>query len=242
MIFFFSLQVYGVISPLTSTQGSHAEYAIVSCQNCVKKPKNLSHIEAASFPYVVCTAWAAIVTFGRFRYFNSAYGKRVLILGGSGGVGTYSIQLLKAWGAHVTTTCAEDAQESLLELGADVAIDYKRSDMLTELAKLRKFDFILDGVLNNPIPSSEWMSMLRAGVFAHYVTLNSPLLKNNDEMGVFPGLLRSTAQVLLQSAQHASDAKQLRWAFFIPSATALAHTAKLVEQQKVGTMFFNRSS
>ena len=65
-----------------------------------KKPKNLSAVEAAALPYAAVTAWCALKVTGDM-YWWSPRGRRVLILGGSGGVGTAAIQLLKAWGSEV---------------------------------------------------------------------------------------------------------------------------------------------
>jgi NADPH:quinone reductase-like Zn-dependent oxidoreductase len=63
-----------------------------------RKPKNLDFVEAAAIPYVGLTSWAAIRVTGAF---SNLSGKRFLVLGGSGGVGTFTIQYLKSQGANV---------------------------------------------------------------------------------------------------------------------------------------------
>lgn len=86
----------------------------------------MSFLEAASIPYVALTSWAAINVTGAYCE-RGLVGKKFLVLGGSGGVGTFCIQYLKAKGAHVTSTCAPDAQDLLASLGADFSINYKDS-------------------------------------------------------------------------------------------------------------------
>src|SRR5213596_2847186 len=89
-------------------------------------PRNLSMAEAASVPLVALTAWQALV-----ERANLQPGQKVLIHAGSGGVGTYAIQLAKHLGATVATTTGTGNVEWVGDLGADVVIDYRTKDFET---------------------------------------------------------------------------------------------------------------
>lgn len=111
--------------------GSYAEYNVVPQELVTHKPVNLSHAQAAAITLTGGTAWEALVTRARLQPAES-----VLIHGGAGGVGTIAIQLAKAMGARVFTTCRSEQAEFLLGLGADATIDYERSDYVEEIARL----------------------------------------------------------------------------------------------------------
>ena len=100
--------------------GAFAEYALVSESACAPKPAGLDYAEAASLPLVGLTAWQALIDLAHL-----ARGQKVLIHAGSGGVGTFAIQLAKHLGATVATTASAKNHELVRSLGADVAIDYR---------------------------------------------------------------------------------------------------------------------
>ena len=100
--------------------GALAEFALVRESAAAKKPGRLSHIEAASLPLVGLTSWQVLIDIARL-----SRGQRVLIHGGSGGVGTFAIQLAKHIGAEVFTTVGTRNIDLVRTLGADHAIDYK---------------------------------------------------------------------------------------------------------------------
>jgi NADPH:quinone reductase-like Zn-dependent oxidoreductase len=99
--------------------GTYAEEIVVRAEEVAKKPRGLSHQEAAGLSMVGLTAWNALVGFC-----NLQPGQRVLIQAGSGGVGSTAIQLAKHLGAEVLATCSTRNLELVTDLGADVAIDY----------------------------------------------------------------------------------------------------------------------
>ncbi|MBH8566418.1 zinc-dependent alcohol dehydrogenase family protein [Nostoc sp. CENA67] len=103
--------------------GANAEYHIANASIIAKKPKNISHLEAASVPVAGGTAWAALITRA-----NIQVGETVLIHGGAGGVGTFAIQIAKAAGAYVYTTCGGYDIDLVKSIGADTAIDYRKED------------------------------------------------------------------------------------------------------------------
>ena len=101
--------------------GTFAEYIAMDEAAVALKPANLTMEEAASIPLVALTAWQALVEIAQLRK-----GQKVLIHAGSGGVGTFAIQLAKHLGATVATTTSEANVDLVKRLGADIAIDYKK--------------------------------------------------------------------------------------------------------------------
>src|SRR5438132_10933303 len=102
--------------------GAIAEYALVRESAAATKPARLDYVQAASLPLVGLTAWQALIELARLQA-----GQKVLIHAGSGGVGTFAIQLAKHLGAQVTTTAGARNHALVRSLGADVAIDYQTS-------------------------------------------------------------------------------------------------------------------
>jgi NADPH:quinone reductase-like Zn-dependent oxidoreductase len=122
--------------------GTFAEFIAINEADVALKPKNLSMTEAASIPLVGLTAWQALVEVGKVKP-----GQKVFIQAGSGGVGTFAIQLAKHLGATVATTTSARNAELVKSLGADVVIDYKTQD----------FEKVLSGydlVLNSQDPKT----------------------------------------------------------------------------------------
>jgi NADPH:quinone reductase-like Zn-dependent oxidoreductase len=115
--------------------GTFAEYISVDEKDLALKPKNLTMEEAASIPLVGLTAWQALVEIG-----NVKKGQKVFIQAGSGGVGTFAIQLAKHLGAFVATTTSTKNIDLVRSLGADLIIDYKTEDFET---KLKDYDVVL---------------------------------------------------------------------------------------------------
>jgi len=101
--------------------GTFAELVAIKQGSLAHKPKNISMEEAASIPLVGLTAWQALV-----EKANLQPGQKVLIHAGSGGVGTFAIQLAKHLGAVVATTTSTENVALVKQLGADVVIDYKK--------------------------------------------------------------------------------------------------------------------
>ena len=100
--------------------GTFAEYALVREAAAAKKPARLDYGQAASLPLVGLTAWQALIEVAHLQE-----GQKVLIHAGSGGVGSFAIQLAKYLGAQVATTASAKNHPLVKSLGADVAIDYK---------------------------------------------------------------------------------------------------------------------
>ena len=109
--------------------GAIAEYALVSERVAASKPRSLDYVEAASLPLVGLTAWQALIDRAQLQA-----GQKVLIHAGSGGVGTFAIQLAKHLGAHVATTASAKNHALVRSLGAETVIDYKTT-RFEEVAK-----------------------------------------------------------------------------------------------------------
>jgi NADPH:quinone reductase-like Zn-dependent oxidoreductase len=109
--------------PADGRIGAFAEFISINEEDVAVKPKALTMEEAASIPLVGLTAWQALIERANLRK-----GQRVLIHAGSGGVGTFAIQLAKHVGATVATTTSTANVDLVRSLGADIVIDYKNED------------------------------------------------------------------------------------------------------------------
>jgi NADPH:quinone reductase-like Zn-dependent oxidoreductase len=118
--------------------GGWAEYAVLAENEAALKPKSVSYVEAAAVPLAALTAWQALIDTAKL-----SAGQTALIHGGSGGVGSFAVQIAKARGARVIATASTRNQDLLKELGADVAIDYTQTKF-EEVAK--EVDVVLDPV------------------------------------------------------------------------------------------------
>ena len=113
--------VYGI------GDGSFAQYARARANKLAPKPVNLSFEQAAAVPISALTALQAVRDHGRVHA-----GERVLVLGASGGVGTFAVQIAKAFGAEVTGVCSTNKVEMVRSIGADHVIDYTREDIASD--------------------------------------------------------------------------------------------------------------
>ncbi|MER8949362.1 NADP-dependent oxidoreductase [Mesorhizobium sp. M0500] len=104
--------------------GTFAEFIAVNEADVALKPENLSMEEAASIPLVGLTAWQTLI-----ERANLKKGQKVFIQAGSGGVGTFAIQLAKHLGATVATTASAASADLVKSLGADVVVDYRKDDL-----------------------------------------------------------------------------------------------------------------
>ena len=125
------------------TGGGYAEYAIAESAICLPIPKGLSMIEAAALPETFFTVWSNL--FDRAKLKSN---ENFLVHGGSSGIGTVAIQLAKAFGSTVYTTAGNDEKcETCLNLGADVAVNYKTQDFVAE-CKTASNDHGMDVILD----------------------------------------------------------------------------------------------
>ncbi len=116
--------------------GSFAEYTVARERQLAHKPENLSFEQAAVVPVSATTALQALRDRGRLQA-----GQSVLVIGASGGVGSYAVQLAKAFGAEVTGVCSTVKLDLVRSLGAEHVIDYSQEDFADGV---RRFDLVLD--------------------------------------------------------------------------------------------------
>jgi NADPH:quinone reductase-like Zn-dependent oxidoreductase len=133
--------------------GTFAEFIAIDEADVALKPKNLNMEEAASIPLVGLTAWQVLVERAGLRK-----GQKVLIHAGSGGVGTFAIQLAKHLGATVATTTSTANVELVRSLGADIVIDYKKEDFEKVLSG---YDVVLNSLDGDTLQKS--LNVLKPG-------------------------------------------------------------------------------
>ncbi|HEY8212434.1 MAG TPA: NAD(P)-dependent alcohol dehydrogenase, partial [Myxococcaceae bacterium] len=124
-------------------QGTFAEYARAREDKLARKPATLTFEQAAVVGISGATALQSVCDAGRVRA-----GQRVLIIGASGGVGSFAVQIAKAMGAEVTAVCSAAKADLVRSLGADHVIDYARADFADGS---QRYDLILDMGGNSPL-------------------------------------------------------------------------------------------
>lgn len=142
--------------------GTFAEFIAIKESSLALKPKNLTMEEAASMPLVALTAWQALVEKAQLKK-----GQKVFIQAGSGGVGTFAIQLAKHLGATVATTTSTSNVAWVKALGADIVIDYKKEDFEQVLSD---YDVVLNSQDSKTLAKS--MQVLKPN--GQLITISGP--------------------------------------------------------------------
>ena len=169
-------EVYG-ISGLCH-QGSHAEYTVVNRHEVSAKPKNLSHVEAATIPGVGSIGWNVLVETGAIS--KGGKHRRVFIPGGSGGFGVFACQLCVLFGHTVVTTCPTHAVNLLEGLGVHRVIDYQSPWYEDDLRSSGPFDVIV-GTLRQQKHIEFFQKLLKPQLGSQYISLHPNLLEEGDE-------------------------------------------------------------
>jgi alcohol dehydrogenase len=131
-------KVYGQAGALQEGTGAFAEYAVAHENTIAKMPENISFIEAGTIPLAAASAYIAIM-----EHIKLQAGQKILIHGGSGGIGSFAVQLARHLGAYVAVTTSVDGVNYAKFLGADEVVDYE----FQPFEKLIKdFDAVLDTV------------------------------------------------------------------------------------------------
>lgn len=133
--------------------GAQAEYCVARADEVAPKPRTIDHVHAAATPISALTGWQGLVDRGRV-----AAGERVLIHGGSGGVGLFAVQLARRLGAHVVATASAGQLDFVRELGAHEVLDYRATRFDDAV---RDVDLVFDTVGGETLARS-W-SVLRSG-------------------------------------------------------------------------------
>jgi len=231
--------------------GCYAQYITISERSVVLKPKCVSHIEASTFGFTGLTVWNALITLS-----NVKRGQNVLILGGSGGIGTFALQLLKHYGCRVTVTCKERHKDKLKSLGADSVLFSKELDMswskeesyqafdlnnqaLQSPNILEEFDVVLDCV-GKDHPLYRNITLRHGG---HLISLRNELIDLMDKRGLLIGGASALVHLLCEKlVRMAAFDTYYDWAFYRNNRNALESIAKLVDLKVIkavvdGTIF-----
>lgn len=134
-------EVFGMI-PSSKGFGGYAEYAVLPARVAAKKPPSVSYEEAAAAPLAALTALQALRDDGRLEA-----GGRVVIVGASGGVGHYAVQIARALGAgEIIGVCSGRNAETVRDLGADRVVDYKTEAFPAALLEEARYDLVFDAL------------------------------------------------------------------------------------------------
>ncbi len=178
--------------------GGLAEYAIAKASVCVNLPDAVTFIDASACPVASTTALQALTLFKTIKQKDE-----VLIVGASGGVGTFAVQLAKHFGAQVTAVCSTQNVDSTRQLGADVVLNYKKDDLH---ALNETYDLIL--AINGAYPLSLYRKLLKKdGV---YVMVGGPIKQFIMNMLLCPVYSLGKKKFrILNSKSNSSDLSQI---------------------------------
>lgn len=145
--------VYGTANAMFGGSGAFAEFVVANAGSVALSPNNATDTEAASLPTAGISAWQALT-----KELNVQKGQKVFINGGTGGVGSFAIQIAKHLGAYVAVTASGDNVEFAKKLGADEVIDYKTANFKDVL---RDYDATLNNVHSEN--TNDILSVLKKG-------------------------------------------------------------------------------
>jgi NADPH:quinone reductase-like Zn-dependent oxidoreductase len=186
--------------------GTFAELIAVNENALALKPSNLDMAEAASVPLAALTAWQTLVETAQVKK-----GQKVLIHAGSGGVGTFAIQLAKHLGAFVATTTSTANVEWVKALGADVVIDYKQQDFANEL---RDFDVVLNSLSADVLEKS--VKVLKPG--GQLISLSGPPTAEFAQEQGLSWMLRQVMRLLSSGIRRKARKHGVSYAFLFMRA------------------------
>lgn len=199
--------------------GSFAEFVPVRESSLALKPRGLTMEEAASIPLVGLTAWQALIERAQLKS-----GQKVFIQAGSGGVGTFAIQLAKHLGASVATTTSTANVALVKSLGADVVVDYKTQDFGEVL---RDYDVVLNSQDGKTLDKS--LRVLKRG--GKLISISGPPDPAFGEQIGAPGLVRLVMRLLSAGVRRKARRRGLGYAFLFMQANGaqLHEISRLIE-------------
>ncbi len=203
--------------------GAIAEFAVVPESAAALKPNNLDFVQAASIPMVGLTSWQALK-----ERINLQVGQKVFIPAGSGGIGTFAIQLAKHLGAKVATTTSTGNVDLVRSLGADEVVDYKKQ---TFEDTLHDYDAVLGTVRGNTIEKS--IAILKPG--GKIVSLIGPLdaaFARAKKLNIF---LTFVFSLMSRKIMRLSKQRDVSYSFLFvhPDGAQLGAISKLLEAEHV---------
>ena len=199
--------------------GAFAEFVPVKEASLALKPKGLTMEEAASIPLVALTAWQALIAKA-----NLKRGQKVFIQAGSGGVGTFAIQLAKHLGATVATTTSTTNVALVKNLGADVVIDYRTQDFEEVL---RDYDVVLNSQDSKTLEKS--LRVLKGG--GKLISISGP---PDPEFGMdiaAPGFVKLVMRLLSSGIRRKAQGRGIDYSFLFMKANGsqLREITRLIE-------------
>ncbi|WP_315057515.1 NADP-dependent oxidoreductase [Chryseobacterium indoltheticum] len=203
--------------------GTFAEFISIDEKDIALKPTNISMEEAASIPLVGLTAWQALI-----EQSNVQKGQKVFIQAGSGGVGTFAIQLAKYMGATVATTASEKSFDVLKNLGADVLIDYKTQDFEDALID---YDFVLNSQDNKTLEKS--FEVIKPG--GKIVSISGPPTPVFAEEHRLPWYVKLATRFLSSKIRKRAKKQNVNYSFLFMTANGkqLSEITHLIENGKI---------
>ena len=187
--------------------GTFAEFVPVKEASLALKPKGLTMEAAASIPLVGLTAWQALVEKAKLKK-----GQKVFIQAGSGGVGTFAIQLAKHLGATVATTTSTANVALVKSLGADVVIDYKTQDFEDVL---RDYDVVLNSQDGKTLEKS--LRVLKGG--GKLISISGPPDPEFGKEIAAPGFVRLVMRLLSSSVRRKARGRGIGYSFLFMKAS-----------------------
>lgn len=184
--------------PATNRDGSYAEFIAIDEKEIAYKPGTISHVEAASLPLAGITAWEGLITHAKL-----SAGQKVLIHGGSGGVGTLAIQLAKSLNAYVITTTSSKNMALVKALGADEVIDYK-SQSFEKVVK--DVDVVFD-TIGGKTQELSFQVLKTGGILISTVGQPSEALAAKFKVRALAFLIGPNAEILGNLAKLVDDGK-----------------------------------
>ncbi|PEC82788.1 NADPH:quinone reductase [Bacillus cereus] len=209
--------------PRKNKIGTFAEYIAIHEDDIALKPKNLSFEEAASIPLVGLTSYQALHDIMQLQK-----GQKILIHAGSGGVGTFAIQLAKIMGATVTTTASEAGADLVKSLGADEIINYK-TEKFEEI--LKDYDAVFDTIGGTTLEKTFNIIKSRGNIVS---VSGMPNARFGREFGsgFFKTFLFSLASKKLTALEKKHNARY-SFLFMKPSGDQLRTIANYIEAGKI---------
>ena len=203
--------------------GSIAEFAVVPESAAALKPANLDFVQAASIPMVGLTSWQAL----RERVNLQAH-QKVFIPAGSGGVGTFAIQLAKHLGAKVGTTTSTGNVELVRSLGADEVVDYKQQEFETVL---RGYDAVLGTVRGDVVEKAIGILKPRGTIVSLVGPLDAAFARARRLNFVLTFVFALMSRRIMRLAKRRDVAYS--FLFARPDGAQLAQIGKLLETQRI---------
>lgn len=209
--------------PRKSKMGTFAEFIAIHEDDIALKPKNLSFEEAASIPLIGLTSYQALIDI-----LDLQKGQKILIQAGTGGVGTFAIQLAKLVGATVATTASEAGANLVKSLGADEVINYK-TEKFEEI--LKNYDVVFD-TLGGEILERSFEVIRSGGKIVSVSGLPNARFGKEYGSGFFKTLLFSVASHKLTTLVKKHNAPYT-FLFMKPSGEQLRIIANYIETGKI---------